>query len=60
MEQIETRIKVGDLRRILRSDMMLKVVQALDADDVVKVEVKRGGRVQLSVQRTGEIKEFSI
>ena len=61
VEQPEARIKVGDLRRILRaSDTMLKVMQALYADDVVKVKVKRGGRVQLSVQSTGEIKEFSI
>ncbi len=61
MEQPEARIRVGDLRRILRaSDTMLKVVQDLDADDVVKVKVKRGGRVQLSVQSSGEIKEFAI
>ena len=61
MEQPEVRIRVGDLRRILRSsDKMLKVVQDYYAIDVVKVKLKRPRLIQLLVESTGEVKEFRI
>ena len=61
VEQPEVRIRVGDLRRILRSsDKMLKVVQDYYASDVVKVKLKRPRLIQLLVESTGEIKEFRI
>lgn len=61
MERSEARIKVGDLRKLLRvSDIILRVTQDLYSDDVIKVQVKRGRQVVLSVESTGEIKEFRI
>ena len=61
MEPTEARIKVGDLRKILRaSNTILGLTHDLYADDVVKVKVKRGGYIELSIQSTGEIKEFRI
>ena len=61
VEQPEVRIRVGDLRRILRSsDKMLKMVQDYYASDVVKVKLKRPRLIQLWVESTGEIKERRI
>ena len=61
MKHLEVRIRVGDLCRILRArDTILGMVKDLPAADGVKVKVKRGGWVRLSVENTGEIKEFRI
>jgi len=56
-ENLETRIRVGDLRMILATRQnLLGLTEGLDANEIVKVKVLKN-RVQVAVERTGEIRE---